>query len=354
MPRSPVAERATAQLLSGPPAATAEDAVRRVLAVQGQDPRGFRLAVRARTAGVTAADVEAGLTERRSLVVSWLNRGTLHLVAAEDLWWLHDLTTPQLASASAHRLQQEGVSPALAELGIETVLAEVGTHGPRTREELKVALDAAGVPTRGQALVHVLLAATLRHRLIRGPVDDGEHRMVLATDWLGPAPEPLDREEALARLARRYLAGHGPAADRDLAMWAKLPLRDVRLGLAAIADETVVTPDGLVDLADRAEPAPLRPRLLGNFDPVLHGWVSREAVLGPHEPAVVAGGIFRSFAVDDGRAVAGWRIAGGRVRIAPFAPLPPATEHALLADAHAVLAFLGMPGRDPVLEPPAG
>jgi len=347
---SPVPARCTAQRLSGPPAATAEDAVRRVLAVQGQDPRGFRLAVRARTTGVVAADVEAGLTDRRSLVVSWLNRGTLHLVAAEDFWWLHDLTTPQLATESRRRLEQEGVAPPLAERGVATVLEQVAS-GPRTRDELKTALDAAGVPTAGQALVHVLLAATLAGRLIRGPVQGGEHAMVLAEDWLGPAPDPLDRPDALARLARRYLAGHGPATDRDLAMWAKLPLRDARAGLAAIADETVTDPAGLVDLADRAPTAPPPTRLLGNFDPILHGWTSREPVLGAHDADVVAGGIFRSFALADGRAVAVWRIAGGRVRIAPFAPLPRRAERALLADAAAVGAFLGLPPKEPVLEP---
>ncbi|WP_158589995.1 winged helix DNA-binding domain-containing protein [Amnibacterium setariae] len=346
--------RCAAQLLSGPPAATAEDAVRRVLAVQGQDPRGFRLAVRARTVpAVTAADVDAGLTERRSLVVSWLNRGTLHLVAADDFWWLHDLTTPQLATESRRRLQQEGVTPPLAERGVATVLEQVAA-GPRTRDELRAALDAAGVPTAGQALVHVLLAATLAHRLIRGPVQGGEHTMVLAEDWLGPAPEPLDRPVALARLARRYLAAHGPATERDLAMWAKLPLRDVRAGLAAIADETVVDGDGLVDLADRAPAEAPPPRLLGNFDPVLHGWVSREPVLGAHDADVVAGGVFRSCALVEGRAAGVWRIAGGRVRIAPFAPLPRGPEAALLADAGAVLAFLGLPGKEPVLEPSTG
>ena len=46
----------------------------RLLAVQGQDPRGFRLAVRARTDGLTAADVDRALTEDRSLLVTWLNR----------------------------------------------------------------------------------------------------------------------------------------------------------------------------------------------------------------------------------------------------------------------------------------
>jgi hypothetical protein len=346
-----VAARCTAQLLSGQPAASAEDAVRHVLAVQGQDPRGFRLAVRARTTGTTAADVDSGLSETRSLVVSWLNRGTLHLVAAEDFWWLHDLTTPQLATESARRLQQEGVPSALADLGVETVVGEITEHGPRTREELRTALAAAGVPTAGQALVHVLLAATLRHRLVRGPVRDGEHCMVLAEQWLGAAPEPLDRDAALARLAHRYLAAHGPAGDRDLAMWAKLPLRDARAALAAIADATVPGGDGLVDLGERAPVAPPPTRLLGNFDPILHGWVSRRPVLGDHDPDVVLGGMFRSFAMAEGRPVALWRIAGGRVRVAPFARLAPGTEAALLEDADRVLAFLGLPAKEPVLEP---
>lgn len=345
-----VAARCTAQLLSGEPAPTAEDAVRRVLAVQGQDPRGFRLAVRARTTGVRAADVDAGLSDRRSLVVSWLNRGTLHLVTAEDFWWLHDLTTPQLATESSRRLQQEGVDAVLAERGIATVVAEIAEHGPRTREELRAALDAVGVPTAGQALVHVLLATTLRYRLIRGPMRDREHCLVLAEHWLGPAPEPVDRGVALERLARRYLAAHGSASDRDLAMWAKLPLRDARAGLAAIADETVPVGDGLVDLAERAPVAPAPTRLLGNFDPILHGWVSRQPVLGAHDPDVVLGGIFRSFAMAGGRPVALWRIAGDRVRIAPFEPLAARTGRLLLADAEAVVAYLGLPAKEPVLE----
>jgi hypothetical protein len=343
-----VAQRCAAQLLSGPPAASAEEAVRRVLAVQGQDPRGFRLAVRARTSGVTAADVDQALTGTRSLVVSWLNRGTLHLVTAEDFWWLHDLTTPQLATESLRRLGQEGVSPEQAALGVDTVVREVA-EAPRTRDELRVALDAAGVPTKGQALVHVLLAATLEHRLIRGPVRDGEHCMVLAEQWLGAAPPPLDRPEALARLARRYLEGHGPSSDRDLAMWAKLPLRDARAGLGAI--ETVDAGDGLLDLPGRETPPAPPIRLLGNFDPILHGWVSREAVLGEHDGAIVQGGVFRSWAFAGGRAVGLWRIAGGRIRISPFADLPKRTEQALLRDAAAVLDYLGLPEKDPVLDP---
>jgi hypothetical protein len=41
-----IAERLTAQLLAGPPAGDPVEVVRRLLAVQGQDPRGARLAIR--------------------------------------------------------------------------------------------------------------------------------------------------------------------------------------------------------------------------------------------------------------------------------------------------------------------
>ena len=302
--------------------------MRRVLAVQGQDPRGFRLAVRARTTGRHRGGRRRSAHGTRSLVVSWLNRGTLHLVTADDFWWLHDLTTPQLATESLRRLGQEGVSPELAERGVATVVEQV-SEGPRTREELRAALDAAGVPTTGQALVHVLLAATLRHRLIRGPVRDGEHCMVLAEDWLGPAPEPLERDVALARLARRYLEGHGPASDRDLAMWAKLPLRDARAGLAAI--ETVDAGDGLVDLPERAEPGAAADATARQLRPD----PARLGVAGAGARACTSPTSWSAGSSAPGRSPAAARSGSGASRAAgctsrPFAPLPTRTERALL------------------------
>ena len=119
---------------------------------------------------------------------------------------------------------------------------------------------------------------------------DGKHAYVLVRDWLGE-PKPVDRDEALAEFARRYLAGHGPASDRDLARWAGLPLRDARAGLSAIASELEDSGDGLVDLRGRPEPAELPPpRLLGPFDPLLLGWTSREYVLGEHQELVTVDG----------------------------------------------------------------
>jgi hypothetical protein len=338
--RSPIAERLTAQALSGPPLRSAEAVAERLLAVQGQDPRGARLAVRARTTGLSAADVDRALSEDRSLLITWLNRGTLHLVRSEDYPWLHALTTPPLLTSSSRRLREEGVSAKAAERGIETVERALVEEGPLTRPQLRERLDVAGVRAEGQALVHLLFLATLRGIAVRGPMAGTEHAYVLVRDWLGPR-KPVDREPALAELARRYLVGHGPADDRDLARWAGLPLRDSRAGLAAIASELVERDDGLLDLAKRpaAEPLP-PPHLLGAFDPLLLGWTSREEVVGPHKMLVTMNGVFRPFALVDGRAVSTWRFAKGKVTIEHLGKVTRKAASALDADAAEVERFM--------------
>jgi len=335
-----IARRLAAQLLAGQPARSTADVVRHLLAVQAQDLRGARLSIRCRSTGLTVEDVDRALTHDRSAVITWVNRGTLHLVAAEDYWWLHPLTTPQLVTANARRLEQEGVSPAQADAGVDVVRGAVAS-GPQTRAQLRVQLDAAGVPTARQALVHVLMATTLRGHVVRGPMIAGEHAFVGVRDWLGEPPDPLDRAEALALLARRYLAGHGPADARDLAKWAGITLGDARRGIAGLTAELADVGDGLVDLADREPVADLPgPRLLGPFDPLLLGWVSREQIVGTYHQIVTSNGLFRPFALVDGRAVATWGLAAGVVSVRPFEPLSRTVTRALDQEATDVLRFL--------------
>jgi hypothetical protein len=339
LPPPVLAERLTAQLLAGPPASTPVAVVERLLAVQGQDPRGARLAVRARSEGLRAGDVDRALNDR-SLLITWLNRGTLHLVRGEDYPWLRALTAPRLMTSSARRLAQENVPPDAAERGVKAIERALTSDGPLTRAQLRERIAATGVRTEGQALVHLLFLSGLLGLTVRGPMVGREHAYVLVRDWLG-APEPIDRDRALAELARRYLAGHGPAEDRDLARWAGLPLRDARAGLGAIAGELIEREDGLLDLARRPPAAELpAPRLLGSFDPVLLGWVSREQILADTAPIVTVNGIFRPFALVRGRAVAVWGMRAGRVELQPFGRLTRVDETALRADARAVADYL--------------
>ena len=333
------AERCAAQLLGGSPAGSAGEVAGRLLAIQAQDLRGARLAIRARSAGLSASDVDSALA-RRSLVVTWLNRGTLHLVRSEDYWWLHPLTAPQLRTGNSRRLAQEGVPPDDAEQAVAAVRAALAADGPLTRSQLRERVAAAGVRTEGQAMVHILALASIRGLIVRGPAAGRDQAFVLARDWLGTPPPVMSREAALGELARRYLAGHAPAADRDLAQWAGIGLHDARLGLARCG--AVQRADGLAELPAsprRAAAAP-PPRLLGAFDPLLLGWASRDPIVGPHRRIVTVNGLFRPFALAGGQAVATWTITRGQVMLAPLVPLDTRTHAALAADAAEVTQFL--------------
>jgi hypothetical protein len=333
------AERFASQALSGPALKNPPAVAERLLAIQGQDPRGARLAVRARSEELSAADVDRAL-DAGSLLITWLNRGTLHLVRSEDYPWLQMLTTPPLFSSCTRRLRQEGISPQRGERAVETIERALAEEGPLTRHQLRERLEEAGVPTQGQALIHLLFLTAVRGAIVRGPMVGREHAYVLVRDWLGKT-EVVERDVALAELARRYLIGHAPAGDRDLARWAGLPLRDARAGLSAIASELVEREDGLVHLA-RHEPEPEvpAPRLLGAFDPVLLGWTSREPILGPHTHLVTMNGVFRPFAMVEGRAVASWKLNRGKVALEPLGPISKAAAAALETDAADVERFI--------------
>ena len=337
------AERFTAQLLAGEPARGPVEVAARLLAIQGQDARGARLAIRSRTSGLTAADVDRALTDDRSLIITWLNRGTLHLVRSEDYWWLHALTVrPQLQRTVRRMLASAGVTDAGAEKGIAVIEAALAADGPLTRMQLRAIIAAAGLPTQDNLALHLIALASMQGVAVRGPMIGAQHAYVHVADWLGKPPRELDHDVALAELARRYLAGHGPASDRDLAKWAGLPLGEVRRGLSAIAAELRERTDGLAELAvsHRREVSLPAPRLLGAYDPVLLGWASREPVLGSHQGIVTVNGLFRSFALVDGKAAGTWSWTRGEVVLDRFGELPADAEAALAAEARDVRRFL--------------
>ena len=350
--------RLGAQLLAGRPARSAADVAGRLLAVQSQNLRAGRLAVRARTRGLTAAGVNAEL-ERRDVLISWACRGTLHMMLPDDYPWLLGLSAPTQAKGNLRRLHQCGYAPDRARAAADLVVRLLGEEGPLARAEIGERLEAAGFEVAGQALVHILFLASYGGRIVRGPLRGAEQAFVLARDWIGAAPEPLApdrRPAALAELARRYLAGHGPASAADLALWSGLPLRDAKAGLRGAAGAIVDAGDARFDLRGRPPvPRTLPPRLVPAFDAYLLGWADRAyAVPSGRVAEIRLGGIIRAVALVEGRAVATWaaRRSGRRmaVELEEWGAIPVAARAGLDAEASDVVRFeTGAPPRGPVI-----
>jgi hypothetical protein len=386
--------RARAQLLGSSRADGVAAVLARVVAVQSQDVRPARLAVRARSAGRTAADVDAACATGAA-VRTWLMRSTLHMVAAADVRWLLRIFGARNAAGAAGRRRRLGLSDDLCDRAL-AALPEVLATGPRTRAEVVAGLDDAGVVIdgSGQAPPHLLLLAASRGVVCRGPeTGRDEPTYVLLDEWVpadrpattapaapaacavppadriariaaadpsadanpsggrtaARAGEPTDAD--LGRLAARYLAGHGPAAPADLAGWSGLPLGTARRAFAAADLAEIATELGPLSVApgraDPPEQGPAAVRLLGHFDGYLLGYRDRALSVDPaHDRAVQTGGGFvMPTVVVDGHAVAIWRTTGQRVSVTPFATLSAAAAGGIDAEVADIARFLDRPVR---------
>lgn len=322
--------RLTAQrLTSNTPPAPAAERVRDVLALQAQDEPAARLSLRARNPGITAAAVASALGEERSLARTWLMRGTLHIVAADDLEWLLPLLGPVFIRKGQRRRAELGLSGEPLTRGVRLLYDHIKNHGPQTRAELSAALAAQGIPTEGQALIHLINHAALEGKVIYGPRRGKEETLTALDDWL-PIHFAKRSDALLAELARRYLAAYGPAGPHDLAAWSGLAMSEAQTGLAQIAAELKAVdlqgkPGWALKNARREEDELAGcVKLLPAFDTLLLGYASRDWALDAAFAKRVnrGGGIIHPTVLAEGKVRGIWKLErkGKKldVRVEPF------------------------------------
>jgi hypothetical protein len=190
--------------------------VKELCGIQAQDAQAAQLALRVRSAGLVAADVERTRVQERTIIRTWGQRGTLHLLATEDLGWLLPLFGPVFIAASQRRRAELGLDEDTCARGIRVIRDVLANQGPLTRAELVEQLALRGISLEGQARPHLLYRAALEGVICLGPDRGREPTYVLISDWvdLGHA---LSEETAYAELARRYLNAYGPAIPEDMA-----------------------------------------------------------------------------------------------------------------------------------------
>lgn len=213
------------------PVGSAEQAVRSLVGVQAENPSQSAWAVATRTTSPRRDDLAEALADGRVLRTHVL-RSTWHYVHADDLHWLQDLTSPRVLPVFEQQLLPSGERMSALADTVEELLHEASD---RTRAELAEALAERHAPLAGLQLTLLLAFLEVRGVITSGAPRDGVHTYARFADRV-PAPRRLDRDEALAELAQRYLTSHGPATERDLSYWATLTLADVRRGIAGAGD----------------------------------------------------------------------------------------------------------------------
>jgi len=250
--------------------------------MQSQDYPGAKWAIGLR-APVTDAEVDRACDEG-AIVRTHILRLTWHFVARDDIRWMLALSGPRVNAVSAHYYRKMELDERTFTRSRDVFERSLRDGAYKTRPELGAALRRAGIVASGTRLAFLTLRAELDAVICNGPRRGKELTYALFDERV-PAAKPVDRDDALARLARRYFSSHGPATLKDYVWWSGLTVRDAKAGIAlAGASLSRDDVDGFTywspcRLGGGGQPSSTIAHLLPNYDEYLIAHKDRHLVV---------------------------------------------------------------------------
>ena len=281
-------------------------------AVQAQDYAMAKWAIGLRLNHATEKTVEAAI-DSGSIVRTHVMRPTWHFVAAEDIRWMLELTATRIRSACGswkRHLELDDTTIAKSNSIIAKAL-EGGKH--LTRSELMTELERYGIKTGPGRAGYLMLEAE-----VEGIVCNGRRRGKQFTysllDETVPNTAKLNKEAALAKLAERYFASHGPATLADFAWWSGLSAADVATAHGLIKPKLISEKidEKVYWMSNSISTTKLLTKsvhLLPSFDELTISYKDRSASVAPElmKDITVGHAIFRPIIVVDGHVVGIWK-----------------------------------------------
>jgi hypothetical protein len=318
--------RLASQGLLGPAHGSVAKVVRWMTALQAQDLQSALWAVGQRVPGIASSDVRRALDDG-TIVRSWPLRGTLHLLAPEDLKWILGVTRERMLKSVVPRHRELGITEDDVRDCRRIAEKLLADGSGATRDQLFAAFEEGGQVTKAQRGIHLLWSLCQRAVLVQGPMAGvggklaGQQLFVPFEAWI-PTSRRISRADGIAELLLRYVRSRGPVTERDFAWWSQIPVTEVRAALEVIKGKlerlefqgTVywISPETAA-LLDGGLPGQRTVLALPGFDEFLLGYTDRSLVLPPeHAQKVVPGGngVFKRMIVAGGEVVGTWSLSG--------------------------------------------
>ncbi len=322
------------------------DAMRRVLALQAQEPPSPYLALWNRVRSFDPDELDEAFASRQ-VVKATLMRITLHAVLASEYSIFHEAMQGTLRDSRLNdrRFRSSGVSVADAEALLPEVLEFLSA--PRRNADI----DAMVVAHLDIDPKHYVWWALRTFGPVWRAPNGGPWAFGAYPEYVAAIREDVPgRNECIQYLMRRYLEAFGPATRLDFGQFALLRQSEVKPALAGMADELIEIegPNGeaMYDVPgapvpDEDTPAP--PRLLPMWDNVLLVYKDRSRII-PDEfrKAVIrSNGDSLPTLLVDGYVAGVWRPVGDGIEATAFRPIDADTWAAFEGEASQLLVLLG-------------
>jgi len=304
-----VSRRLHNQRLSAPNSRKAVDVVRWFGAVQSQDFEAAKWAIALRMRSATNDAIEDAFN-RGEILRTHVMRPTWHFVAREDIRWLLELTAARVDLRCGPGYRMFELDDAVFKRSHKVLERALKNERHLSRAELRRKLNESGVAADdGVRLGHILIRAELDRVVCSGP-RIGKQLTYALFDERVPETEPLDRDEALARLTRLYFQSHGPATLQDFVWWSGLTTAEAKRGLELVDIEKVSIDERVYWSLPSSDPAPDSSRtahLLPAFDEYFVAYKDRQLVFGSDDRELTASDVLGPTVIIDGTVAGRWK-----------------------------------------------
>ncbi len=307
-----------------------EDMVRWMTAVQAQDFLSSLWAIGIRVRNVCESDIEDAIADK-TIVRTWLLRGTLHFVSSQDIRWILDSISPRIIESNANILEKNlQLDNNVYKKSFEVIInaLEGGKH--LKRKDLYNELKSAKIDISDLRGIHILHRLAMEGIICYGPRDGKQQTFVLLDEWI-PKSKSMSRGKALGELALRYFNSHGPSTLQDFRWWSGLTNSDARKGLdrnkSKLKSEDINNQTYWYSSIKNKDDSYPVSQLLPDFDEYIVGYKDRNHLVNgiANNHRKINEFIFNPTIIVNGEIVGTWRrtFKAGMVKILlnPFKPL---------------------------------
>lgn len=290
-----------------------EEVVMWLGAMQGQEYAMAKWGIAQRMLEINDSEIEQAFTDG-AILRTHLLRPTWHFVAPADIRWVLELTGPRVQAVNAYMYRKLEMDNAFFKRSNAALTKALQGGKHLTRVELASALQRAGIGTVGELRMGYIMMRAELDGIVCNGARRGKQSTYALLEKRVPPVRPLDRDEALVELVRRYFTSRGPATMKDFVTWSGLTMADVKKGIELLKPnlEHEIIDGQTYWFRESSLPAKRSTKtaqLLPIYDEYVMGYKDRSAILGAlASENLDAGSIaFDNIIVIDAMLVGSWK-----------------------------------------------
>ncbi|KAF2080505.1 winged helix DNA-binding domain-containing protein [Flavobacterium sharifuzzamanii] len=289
-----------------------EEIVRHFGAMQAQDYAMAKWAIGSRC-NSSEKEIEEAVNSGK-IIRTHILRPTWHFVSADDIYWMLDLSAPQVQRFTISAAKKFDYDLKKLDQINNKIQKLLSGNNHLTRDEIMLELDIKRTSKEDFLSAAIMMHAELDGLVCNGRMKGKQITYALLEERVSKPKTKLSKEESLAKLALRYFESHGPATVLDFSWWSgfapticQKAINAIELQLNSIAvDNQTYWLAKNRSLEDNFRESV---HFLPAFDEILISYKSREVSFsGDHQSKTFTNnGIFKPVILENGKVIGIWK-----------------------------------------------